>query len=113
MDPIKIYKEQQYSIKDRLKAVILLHQGVVKNIHFMLKDQEKKEIYWIKALNILAQLIVSTDTVRGGDAAQAIYYLYEYLYHRLASKKEEASEEVIQFLKQLTETLEQNRRKRK
>jgi len=111
VDPIEVYKKTQFSVKDKLKAVTMLHDGAVRYINLFVSTPKQKGVYLNKALNILSQLLVSVDTSRG-ETAEGLYYLYEYLHHLLSEKKEDAVDEVKRRLKELQESLEKSRRMR-
>lgn len=110
------YKENSVMTASPETVLIMLYSGA---INFLLRAKiaiEQKNIEdchenIIKAQRILREFMDTLDMESGGDVAQNLYRLYEYLHHQLIQaniKKDVAIvDEVIEHLRGLKETWEQ------
>lgn len=107
------YKNNQVMTAPRKKLLIMLYDGAIKNlklakISFETKDTERINKYLIKAQDIIIELMTTLNFEFGGQIAESLYSLYEYLYNRLVraniDKDEGPIEEVIRFLEELRDT---------
>ncbi len=110
------YKENSVMTASPETVLIMLYSGA---INFLLRAKiaiEQKNIEdchenIIKTQRILREFMDTLDMESGGDVAQNLYRLYEYLHHQLIQaniKKDIAIlDEVIEHLRGLKETWEQ------
>ena len=108
------YKKQQIETASPEEILILLYDGAIR---FLLiakkglseeKNLEKFHNNMIKTQNIVMEFMNTLDLEIGGETAQNLYSLYEYLHYRLVQaniKKDlDMLDEVLGHLRQLKET---------
>lgn len=112
----KQYKEQQIQTASQEELLILLYDGAIRflNIAKTAHTENNIEKYHnnlLKAQRIITEFMSSLDMEVGGEMAQNLFYLYEYLHYRLvqANLKKDVSmiEEVLLHLRQLKATWEE------
>lgn len=110
------YGNQQIEGASPEQLLLLLYDGAIRFLNEALRalpeeDLETVNSKLIKAQNIVAELMSSLDMKVGGELAENLFRLYEYLHHRLiqANLKKDAEmiEEVLGHLKDLRETWRQ------
>jgi flagellar protein FliS len=107
------YKTNQVMTASRSKLVIMLYDGAIKNLKLAEvalgdKQLEKVNIYLTKAQDIIVEFMSTLNFEAGGDIAQNLYQLYDYMYKRLIraniDKDKDAIEEVKKYLEELRNT---------
>lgn len=108
-----IYKKNQVNTAPKKKLLIMLYDGAIKNLNLAevaLREKkfENTNKYMIKAQDILSELMITLDFDKGGDIANNLYQLYDYMYNRLVrgniDKDIEAVVEVREYMKELRDT---------
>ncbi len=109
----KKYKEQQVLNATPEEVLLLLYDGAIRFLIIAKKGMEAKDIEkshnnLLKAQNIITEFMVTLDIEMGGETAQNLYDLYEYLHYRLvqANLKKDVTmvEEVLEHLRALKRT---------
>ena len=110
------YKKAQVETATPEELLIMLYDGAIRFLVVARKAMEEKDIEkshnnLIKAQNILLEFMHSLDMEIGGEMAQNLYNLYEYLHHRLvqANIKKDLGmvDEVLGHLRALKATWEE------
>jgi len=108
-----IYKQNQVTTAPKKKLLIMLYDGAIKFLKLAVKAIEEKDnqeanTNIIKAQDIIMEFMTTLDFEAGGEIAQGLYKLYDYMYRRLIDaniKKDVAAiEEVIKYLEELRDT---------
>jgi flagellar protein FliS len=100
----KEYKEIQVNTANREKLLIMLYQGCIKFLRFSKKSIEEGNIeaannYIIKSQDIIRELMNTLDRENGGEIADNLYNLYDFMYRELVTaniKKDSAKIEVVE-----------------
>ena len=107
------YKTNQVMAASRSKLVIMLYDGAIKNLklaEIALKEKqlEKVNTYLKKAQDIIVEFMSTLNFEAGGEIAQDLYQLYDYMYRRLVraniDKDKDAIDEVKKYLEELRST---------
>ncbi len=107
------YKEQQVLSATPEEVLLLLYDGAIRFLLIAKKgmeanDIEKSHNNLIKTQNIITEFMVTLDFEVGGETAQNLYNLYEYLHYRLvqANLKKDVTmvDEVLDHLRSLKKT---------
>ncbi len=114
-NPYQKYKNAQYDTASPEKLLIMLYNGALK---FGRQGKEALEEEDIELANnrlkrvqaIINELIVTLDREKGGEIADNLYNLYEYMNRRLIQanirKDPEIVEEVMVLLREIKEGFE-------
>jgi flagellar protein FliS len=86
----KEYKEIQVNTANREKLLIMLYQGCIKFLRFSKKGIEENNIeaannYIIRAQDIIRELMNTLDRENGGEIADNLYNLYDFMYRELVT----------------------------
>ncbi|HCX64255.1 MAG TPA: flagellar export chaperone FliS [Eubacteriaceae bacterium] len=107
------YKNNEVMTASSKKLVILLYEGVVKNlklakIYIEEQNIQKTNAVVGKAQDIIAELMSTLNFDEGGEIAGNLYALYEYMYRKTISaninKSSQELDEVIGYFEELKET---------
>lgn len=109
----KQYKRKQIESSTPVQLVILLYDGAIEMINRAVVVIEEKPDDWIEkfhnhlvtAQNIITELTVSLNMERGGDLANNLYRLYEYINHQLVNANVEKDVKHLSEVKGLLQTL--------
>lgn len=117
MNPyLKQYQQTQIQTASPEKILIMLYDGAIQflnkaSVAMDEQDIEKTHNNIMGAQRIITEFMTSLDMEIGGEMAQNLYRLYEYLNYRLVQaniKKNKAYlEEVLRHLKDLKATWEE------
>lgn len=108
-----IYKKNQVNTAPKKKLLIMLYDGAIKNLNLAElalgeKNFENTNKYMIKAQDIISELMITLDFEKGGDIADNLYQLYDYMYNRLIrgniEKNVDAVIEVKGYMEELRDT---------
>lgn len=108
-----IYKKNQVNTAPKKKLLIMLYDGAVKNLNLAELALEEKNFentnkYMIKAQDIISELMITLDFDKGGDIANSLYQLYDYMYNKLVrgniDKDVKSIIEVREYMKELRDT---------
>ena len=107
---IQSYVKTDISTSDPLRLVIMCYEGAIDSLK-LAKEKMKEENYekkakaFIKAQNIIDELLCSLDFEKGGDIARNLSSLYNYMLRRIlhgnVNKDMNAIDEVIGMLNEL------------
>jgi flagellar protein FliS len=109
----KFYKQKQIESATPAQLVVLLYDGAIDHLNkaetaFHRKDPQRIEAYHnhlIACQNIVTELTISLDMDKGGEIAQNLLRLYEYINHQLVDANLDKSLEPIQEARGLLGTL--------
>ena len=87
-DNINQYRKNAVNSASPLKLVVMLYDGCLRFINTARKSMLEGDIYsqnhnLQKAQNIVTELLSTLDADQGGDVAQNLTTLYNYVYDRL------------------------------
>lgn len=108
-----VYKQNQVLNATPKKLVILLYEGAIKNLKLAELSADEKKIEatgnaLIKAQNIISELMNTLDFENGGEVAQNLNQLYDYLISELikanVSKESEDIKRSRVMLEELRDT---------
>jgi flagellar protein FliS len=88
MDAIAAYKENAVSTQTRGRLIVLLYEGAVKFLHQAIQALEAKDFaskgrYIAKAQAIITELDSCLDTEAGGEIAENLRKLYDFMNRHL------------------------------
>jgi len=104
------YKENEVYTASKIKLVVMLYDGAIKNLKLAEiaineKNIEKTNEYIKKAQDIIIEFMNTLNFEQGGQIASDLYKLYDYLYYKLVraniDKDIDAIREVKRFLEEL------------
>lgn len=110
------YKQNSVLTASPERILIMLYDGA---INFLLrakiaideKNIEDSHTYITKTQKIIREFMNSLDKEAGGEMAENLFRLYEYLHHRLIQanikKDNEMIDEVLKHLRELKKTWEE------
>ena len=110
------YQKQQVHTASPEQLLIMLYDGAIRFCKVARKAIAEKDISkshenLIKAQKIISEFMATLDTDVGGEAAENLLKLYEYLHHQLVQanikKDEERVTDVINHLQDLRKTWNQ------
>lgn len=115
-NPYQTYQKTQVETASQGKLIIMLFDGAIKFCRSALQGMEEKNYEQVnncigKTQAIISELMVSLDMKAGGEIAQNLYKLYDYMYWRLTTanvKKDLAMvREVLDMLTDFRQTWEE------
>ena len=108
-----VYRNNQVSTAPKKKLLIMLYDGAIKNLKLAEqaiedKNNEMANTNIIKAQNIIMELMHTLDFEVGGEIANNLYQLYDYMYLKLVrgniDKDIDGIKEVRKYLEELRNT---------
>jgi len=111
-----LYKSNEVLTASKKKLVIMLYDGAAKNLKLaklaiVEKKIERVNMLIIKTQNILVELMSTLNFEDGGDVANNLMALYEYMYQKTIraniDKDSETLDEIIGYLEELSDTWSQ------
>ena len=84
----KEYRHNEIATSSQGKLIIMMYEGAVKFVNLAIegvdnKDLSKKGIYINKAHDIINELSLALDMKKGGEIAQKLESLYQFILHQL------------------------------
>ncbi len=113
MNQLKAYQETAVSTANKGRLVVLLYEGAIKFLKLALKEietgnHEARNRYMIRAQDIITELNSVLDTEAGGQIAENLRQLYDFMYRQLvqANIKQDTAKinDVIRLLEDLNES---------
>ena len=91
MVPSRFRKEYRYNeiaTSSQGKLIVMMYEGALKFVNLAIegvdnKDLSKKGIYINKAHDIINELSLALDMKKGGEIAQKLESLYQFILHQL------------------------------
>jgi len=108
----KEYRHNEIATSSQGKLIIMMYEGAVKFVNLALegvdnKDPSKKGIYINKAHDIINELSLSLDMSKGGEVAQKLEALYQFILQQLTLANIKSDRKALEsILKVLTPLLE-------
>ena len=114
-EALKAYKRKQIESSKPVELIVLLYNGA---LDFLTKaenkyDSENPETIepfhknMLAAQNIITELTIALDMENGGDVAQKLFQLYDYMNYRLVDINISKNIEGIKEVKELLQTLKE------
>lgn len=109
-NPYQQYRATKVETASRVDLVVMLYQGVVRFTRAAIEATERGDVQaahrgFVRAQDIVAELIATLDHERGGEVARQLLAVYDYAFRRLIEancKKDIApAREVIQIFRDL------------
>ena len=109
-NPYQQYRATKVGTASPVDLVVMLYQGVVRFTRAAIEAVERGDVQaahkgFVRAQDIIAELIATLDHERGGDVAKQLLALYDYAFRRLveANCKKDAAPglEVIRMFREL------------
>ena len=84
----KEYRHNEIATSSQGKLIVMMYEGAVKFVNLAIegvdnKDLSKKGIYINKAHDIVNELSLALDLKKGGEVAQKLESLYQFILHQL------------------------------
>ena len=84
----KEYSHNEIATSSQGRLIIIMYEGAVKCVNLAIegvdnKDLSKKGIYINKAHDIINELSLALDMKKGGEIAQKLESLYQFILHQL------------------------------
>ena len=108
----KEYRHNEIATSSQGKLIIMMYEGAVKFVNLAIegvdgKDLSKKGLYINKAHDIINELSLALDMKKGGEVAQKLEALYQFILHQLTlaniKSDRKALESIINVLNPLLE----------
>lgn len=104
------YRNNQILTAPQNKLIVMLYDGIVKNLNLAkkaleVKDNTKVNDNLIKAQEIILELMTTLNFEQGGEVAKNLYQMYDYLYFRLIQANTEKDLEKIEEVQKFVEEL--------
>tara|TARA_B100000686_G_C16777550_1_gene969539 strand:- start:1555 stop:1998 length:444 start_codon:yes stop_codon:yes gene_type:complete len=82
------YKQNEISTSDQGKLILMMYEGAIKNLRLAQesmknKDLANKGLYIQKTHDIVNELSFALDMKKGGDVAERLEQLYQYILRQL------------------------------
>ena len=122
MNAYQVYRQTQAQTADPGELVCMLYRGAVRFVSAATEAIEKRDVEashnnLVRAQAIVSELLETLDIERGGQFAQRLQAIYEYLNQRLLEanlrKDADAAREVERFLRELLPAWEEAARQTK
>ena len=105
-NPYEAYRQNQYQTATQGELLLMLCRGA---LDFMAKAKETIDNRDIvnshhnlkRVQKIILELMVSVDRENGGQAAENLISLYEYMYHRLVKANVKKDKEIVEEVERL------------
>jgi len=100
------YKKTKVETANQGKLIIMLYEGGIKFSKLAKKsldngDYEQANNYLLRAQDIINELMVTLDRDKGGEIANNLYQLYEYMNYQLIQANVKKSSEPIDIVLEL------------
>ncbi len=108
-----IYQTNQIATASPKKLLIMLYDGAIKNLRLAELSLNEKNLenvnkYLTKTQDIITEFMATLNFEDGGEVAQNLYQLYEYMDYRLIraniDKDIEPIKEIKKYLEELRDT---------
>ena len=108
----KEYRHNEIATSSQGRLIIMMYEGAVKFVNLAIegvdnKDLSKKGIYINKAHDIINELSLALDMKKGGEIAQKLESLYQFILHQLTlaniKSDRKARESILNVLTPLLE----------
>ena len=106
------YRHNEINTSSQGKLIVMMYEGAMKFVNLAIegvdsKDLSKKGLYINKAHDIINELSLALDMKKGGEVAQKLEALYQFILHQLTlaniKSDRKALESVLNVLTPLLE----------
>ena len=106
------YHQNEVATSSQGKLIVMMYEGALKFVALAIdgidnKDLSKKGLYISKTHDIINELSCALDMKKGGDVAQKLESLYQYILHQLTraniKSDREALESIVKVITPLME----------
>lgn len=102
----KEYKQVQVNTANRKKLLIMLYQGCIKFLRLAKKNIEEENIeeannYLIRSQDIILELMNTLDHEKGGELADRLYNLYDFMNRQLLQANIKKKVEPIEIVEDM------------
>lgn len=113
VNPYQQYKNTQIETASQERLVLMLYEGAIRFTNLAkngLEDNNYEDVnnYLVRTQDIINELMNTLNMEAGGEIAQNLYSLYDYMNRRLIEanikKAKEPMDEVLGFLQELRDT---------
>lgn len=111
-DPFSTYKSTQIETASKEKILLMLYEGLIKYVRQARKalendESQKAHDKLLQSQEIVTELISTLDMDVGGEIAEELYSLYDYVLHNLIQANVENDpsrlEDILPVLEELNE----------
>lgn len=107
-----LYKETAVTTQSREKLVVMLYDGAIKFLKLAAKaiddkNYEEKNVYIKKAMNIVSELNVVLDMNVGGEVAENLRKLYNFVLNHLREANFKCDKQRVEEVISILDTLNQ------
>lgn len=104
------YRNNQILTAPQNKLVVMLYDGIIKNLNISklaleTKDNANVNEHLIKAQDIIMELMTTLNFEAGGEVAKNLYQMYDYMYFKLVraniDKDIEGIDEILKYSEEL------------
>lgn len=101
-DVARMYKQKQVESATPVQLVVMLYNAAIEHLEVAERalesnKPEDKEVFhkrMVIAQNIVTELVLGLDMERGGDIADKLFKLYDYINYRLVSANLSTNKEI-------------------
>ena len=102
----KQYKQVQVKTANNEKLLIMLYQGCIKFLKLAKKSVDEDDIegannYIIRSQDIIRELMNTLDMEKGGDIANNLYQLYDFMNRKLIEANINKDKEKIKIVEDM------------
>ena len=102
----KQYKQVQVKTANKEKLLIMLYQGCIKFLRLAKKNIDEDDIegannYIIRSQDIIRELMNTLDMEKGGDIANNLYQLYDFMNRKLIEANINKDKEKIKIVEDM------------
>lgn len=109
------YMNNQVNTAPQNKLIVMLYDGAIRNLKLteLLLDEEKYSIEevnnaLVKAQNIIFELMATLNREAGGEVADNLYSLYDFMYNKLVRANIDKDKEAVTLVRSYMEELRES-----
>ncbi len=109
------YMNNQVTTAPQNKLIVMLYDGAIRNLKLteLLLEEEKYSIEevnnaLVKAQNIIFELMATLNLEAGGEVADNLYSLYDFMYNKLVRANIDKDKEAVTLVRSYMEELRES-----